>query len=365
MHRITRAIVPALALAAGSAHAQFIPATQQPGQGQAGQQAGQPARSARSNLTFVSIDNGKRVEVRLEDGRVVVARVDGQDVPEGRVRVTDSEVVLLDEQGETAHRFSLVAAPQPPGARTGSGRSFAPIAPSAPPAPPMPPRPPVMLGLTFIDPGEALRAHLGLGDRPALLVNGTIEGLPAHEAGIRAHDVIVSIDGSDGASGQTLSRRLADAKPGEVVEFTVIRAGSERTVRAELAAFDAKALGVPAAPMAPDARSYSFSLDVDAEGAVEAARQLADEARRGLAQQMIELREGRVFVRSADEINKRLESLQRELDERAPGARAGVDERLRAIEQRMEEAERRFEDRMKRLDELVERLADRLGTGRE
>lgn len=376
-----RTLLPAavLALLAGAAAAQTTP--------QAAPARAVVTTNPQDVTNIVQIENGRRAELRMEGPRVVFARIDGQDWPADRIRTSDDHVLLIGPDGQTVQRFMIRVAP-PAGERVVIGRSMPPAAP-VPPAQPAvraaqaPPA--VMLGITFSEPGEALRAHLNLGDTPALLVDGVIESLPAAKAGLRKHDIITSINASDGATGETLRNAMLNAKPDDILKLT-IRRGTE-TVQTEvrLAAFDAAAMrvsgaatisgvpGVPAVPAVPG-QDGELHLNIDLrfdeddlaqvnqrvrERAIELQR-MAEDLRRDASRQMLELREGRLFVRPAEEFTKRAEELRQLYDRNAPEFQARFEQRIKDMESRMQAVERSLEARMDRLAALMERMAERL-----
>jgi hypothetical protein len=433
MSRLSRTLAPAalVALIAGAATGQFIvesaPAAPTPGSAVTA-----PAGSVQ---TVVQIENGKRAELRLEEGVIVLARIDGKDWPRDRILREPDQVILLGADGAAVHRFSVVA-PTPPTHPSAPAhlRVHVPGVPSVPAAPVAPgtPRlsatwsveapPPVMLGINFSEPGDALRAQLGLGETPAILVDGVIEGLPASKAGLKKHDIIVSINGSEGASGEILREALSTAKAEDTLALTLRRAGETVRVGVKLAAYDAARMGTSAPIIIQGQAEVNDPADLEdrlaglieryandpenkeilahlqaltTERAHRLARDLSDEARRlsatadahgraGLeamqtemqrkveeamrqaGRQMIELRDGRVFVRSGEGAARSLEELRDELAMRnSPAADARFEERIRAMEARMEAVERSFEERMDRLSALMERMADRLEADRE
>ncbi len=376
-----RTLLPAamLALLAGTATAQTPPPAA-------------PTRAvATSNpqdvTTIVQIENGRRAELRMEGTRVVFARIDGQEWPADRIRTSDDHVLLIGPDGQTVQRFMVRVAP-PAGERAVIGRPLPPSAPAAPAQPAIraaqaPPT--VMLGITFSEPGEALRAHLSLADTPALLVDGVIDSLPAAKAGLRKHDIITSINGSEGATGETLRNAMVNAKPDDILKLT-IRRGTE-TVQTEvrLAAFDAEAMrlsgaatiiGTPGAQPVPavPGQDGELHLNIDLrfdeddlaqvnqrvrERTLELQR-MAEDLRRDASRQMLELREGRLFVRPAEEFTKRAEELRQLYDRNAPEFQTRFEQRIKDMESRMQAVERSLEARMDRLAALMERMAERL-----
>ncbi len=434
MSRLSRTLAPAalIALIAGAATGQFIvestPAA--PAAPASGSVATAPAGSVQ---TIVQIENGKRAELRLEDGVVVLARIDGQDWPRDRLVRQPDQIILVDGDGATVHRFSIIAPtpaaqpPQPPRiAVRVPGGPAAPAAPGAPAAPRAPATwsgqapPPVMLGINFSEPGETLRAQLGLGSAPAILVDGVIDGLPAAQAGLQRHDILVSINGSDGASGELLLDTLRAAKPDDSIALTLRRGGETKRLEVRLAPRDAARLGGGtivirqedtqagddlearletlieryasdpenreilqelqtlmaerakrvAGELSDQARQLSAQITVEGMEGLEAMQaemqRKVEEAMRQAGRQMLELRDGRVFIRSGEAAGRTLEELRDELALRhSPAADARFDERIRAMEARMEAMERSFEQRMDRLSALMERMADRLEADRE
>lgn len=402
MTRLTRAIAPAalIAMIAGAAAGQFTVEAAPTAPTATGSNAARAPQAAGFVQTIVQIENGKRAELRIEDGVIVLVQLDGQDWPSNRVVREADQVLLLTPDGSTVHRF-ILAPPSPPPAPSAPGHMFVQRAPGArmvnvspgAPVPPEPPRafaaravqapPPVMLGINFSEPGEALRAQLGLGQTPALLVDSVIDGLPAAKAGLQKHDIILSIDGSDGATGEILLNRLSTAKAGDAVQIVVKRAGTTRTLRAELAAYNPEALsvnitpgvaiphsGIRITPGSPNELSLDVEIQLDENEAARIERMVRERAldfqrmaeglRRDASRQLLELREGRLFVHSADEVNKQLEELQQRIARHAPEVQTRFDDRIQAVEHRMEAIERSFEARMDRLAALMDRMVERL-----
>jgi serine protease Do len=118
--------------------------------------------------------------------------------------------------------------------------------------------PPPRLGIEMQALSEQLAAFFGLEDgRLGVLVAGVQEGSAAAEAGLRAGDVIVRVDGRDVESIPEVQRAVSAA--GDAVELGVVRDGSAMTVTAalppadETGADDVRELVIPAEedPAAP------------------------------------------------------------------------------------------------------------------
>ena len=66
------------------------------------------AVQTRSTMSLASRNaDGTAYEVRVEDGAVRSLKINGEDVPTDRARVTDTGVEVLDEDGEVIHRFAV------------------------------------------------------------------------------------------------------------------------------------------------------------------------------------------------------------------------------------------------------------------
>ncbi|HZB70773.1 MAG TPA: PDZ domain-containing protein, partial [Acidimicrobiales bacterium] len=87
------------------------------------------------------------------------------------------------------------------------------------------------LDLDGIDP--EVREDLG-ADRDGALVSEVEPGSGAEAAGLRARDLILSIDGEPVTGSADVRAAVAAAEPGDAVEITYLRDGEERTATATL-----------------------------------------------------------------------------------------------------------------------------------
>jgi S1-C subfamily serine protease len=88
---------------------------------------------------------------------------------------------------------------------------------------------------------QASRAHLGVmlggseevGGRTGVAVERAIPGSPAERAGIRAGDILLSVNGEALGQdpGRGLTRLMEDVAPGDTVTIVLSRDGSDRTVQ--------------------------------------------------------------------------------------------------------------------------------------
>lgn len=331
---------------------------------------------------IVTNEDGETYELRIEGGKQEV-KVNGKRVGEDRVVREGRYVVVLGEEGKPRTRFLV----------EGSGGVW--TTPPAPPAPPSAvargPGPKVMLGINQSEVTEALRYQLGLGEGgKAILVERVIPGLPAEKAGLKSFDVIVSIEGSDGATSETLRERLIEKKPGETLKLVVISKGERKPVEIRLAPYDAGRLGMGV--RAPVAIGAEHSLEMDVETGEQAwpgdwtdyGREMSERAREEVLQAL-----KRSGVAESDDVKKELElafkqaeeafkarshDLERHLADAhrqmmelrgnrlvVPGEFPGRLQRLDAdMEQRLAELERRLEGLEERLNDRMERMMDRL-----
>jgi membrane-associated protease RseP (regulator of RpoE activity) len=150
-----------------------------------------------------SLDPGDTVKLRIErDGseRTVTATLEGRRVAEPRV----------------FHFRSPGAAPFAwhGGDMVGPSRGF--------------------LGVEVHPMSDDLREYFRAPRNAGLLVNRVVEDSPAEKAGMKAGDVIVSVDGEEIERIGDISRALRDHEPGDTVDVKVVREGSERTLKVEL-----------------------------------------------------------------------------------------------------------------------------------
>lgn len=209
------------------------------------------------------VNDGEHVyELRMEDGTIVHARIDGKDLSQDRITKRGSVVVFLDENGKTLYEFRtapesrtwFVRGPEEIEIETPITVSGDQIQVSA-----VVSRPKTMLGIFQTEVPEAVSEHLGI-EGNAIMIESVIEGLPAAKSGLRAKDIIISIDGSDGVTGSELTEILSAHEPGDEITLKVIRKGDKKTIEVELESYDSGALGItqsigvieaPEAPQAP------------------------------------------------------------------------------------------------------------------
>ena len=211
--------------------------------------------------------DGTAYEVRIENGVVVSLKIDGEDAPTDRARVTDTGVEVLGENGDVIHRFAVrmsgVAAPAEPlpNARVQPAlpggvqvQTFGQQDAPRPPKPPKAPRPPKapkqaavaaaksMIGAGFGEVDEAVAHHLKVDAAKSTMITSVLGEMPAQKAGLEKFDVIVGVDGKEGATLDELRRVIASAEPGTKMKLSVRRGAETKEIEVETVAFDLKKL---------------------------------------------------------------------------------------------------------------------------
>jgi serine protease Do len=118
----------------------------------------------------------------------------------------------------------------------------APAIPARPPSPPPTPFPPSLesfvwrsgnrLGITITDLSPQLAEYFGTKD--GVLVSAVDANSAAAKAGVKAGDVITSVNGSSVESGSELRRRLNSVDPGEEFSLGIMRDKRAMTLKGKL-----------------------------------------------------------------------------------------------------------------------------------
>ena len=137
------------------------------------------------------------------------------------------------------------------------------------------------LGVEIQSVTDEIAAALGRQDRQGALVARTMEGSPAAKAGIRAGDLILSLDDEPVEEVKDLSRAVAEIRPGTRMSLTVQRQGAEKVLTLTIGEMPSEErvaatpppetqsseprLGLYLAPLTDDVRE-SRGLDQDTSG---------------------------------------------------------------------------------------------------
>lgn len=331
-----------------------------------------------------STENEQVVEVTLSGDDIRVIR-NGKPVPADRIRRDGDRISVLDEQGEATYEIAV-----DPDAE--SGRWEVEAVSFTQPAE----QPPVMVGITMTEPDEALRAHLGLGDRKVIMLGDVLEGLPAAEAGLKKYDIIVAIDGSDDdVTPEHLHEVLMGKKPGDDLKLRVVRGSTKETYTVKLRAYEEGALAqrpvlqefmefTPTPPRAPASPSPAPMGNDRIEQLLGQLRgyglseQQLDSVRKALRQAMNDAREVEIlrgpeggfifqgpdgqrqmFEFSPRRLTPGFQTFEKQIERIAPD-RDTLERRLSQLEKRLDEMTGQIDERLERVLKRVEELTDRL-----
>ncbi|WP_332065934.1 Do family serine endopeptidase [Bartonella sp. CB189] len=89
------------------------------------------------------------------------------------------------------------------------------------------------LGVQIQSVTKEISDSIGLKEAKGVLVTDPLNG-PAKKAGIKAGDVIISINSEVIADVRDLARRVANIKPGETVALSIFRSGKEEVIKVKL-----------------------------------------------------------------------------------------------------------------------------------
>ncbi len=186
-----------------------------------------PLTFCSASLSMAGDDIDRRViEGRVIEGRVITIEVEGAG----------------DGDGKPLFQVAPVAPGVP-----GGGIQFAPgdrgAAPgtlvvtgsaSAVPAGKVEMKKVAYLGVSTSPVSPPLASHLKLPAGFGLVVDHAEEGGPAFKAGLKAHDVLIRLGDQRLVNAMQLGTLIRARKPGDEVEFAVLREGGEVTVKATL-----------------------------------------------------------------------------------------------------------------------------------
>jgi hypothetical protein len=95
-----------------------------------------------------------------------------------------------------------------------------------------------MIGVHLTQPGPALRLHLKLEAGEGMMIGGLFEDLPAHKAGLRQYDIIVSVEGNRVDDPGTILEALKGLEAGDEITLGVIQAGRHKQFDVTVESFD-------------------------------------------------------------------------------------------------------------------------------
>lgn len=227
----------------------------------------QDESSQTKSSTVIAVTRGQGdpspidVTIKINDGRVESAQLNGEDIPSDRIRRVADGFEILGADGAVLEH---IAASHQDGAQseakagtrtairinrdgaaaqalaTQDARRAVVVQDIALAAAAESPKSMLGAGLGTVD--AALAHHLGVDVAKSTLVTGVVDGLPAQLAGIEQFDVIVAVNGDADASTATLRAALKDLEPGAKITLGIRRGADTKSVELELVAYDAQQL---------------------------------------------------------------------------------------------------------------------------
>lgn len=252
-------------------------------------------------------------EVVIKNGKIN-AKVNGKPVPESQVVQDNGNVQVLDADGNVVATFKVGAEGQfgavygTPRTYTldqlfqgdGQGNAYAFATNQVAPK--------VMIGVTMSDAPRDVLEYFKVDPPVGIVLDRVYEGLPADKAGLKARDIIVSIEGVEEATPDALRSLLADKSPGDTIKVKVFRNGDVSDEAITLAPYDAEKLEVQS--------SVALDLDQDAIqrfGGLWANKLGSDEAKAAIEQAMKAL--GQIDEKELSEkVRKSLEEAMKHLE---------------------------------------------------
>ena len=164
-----------------------------------------------------------RIELRVEDGTVRVLQ-NGKPLGADRLRTSERDgsrhVTVVGEDGRPIASLIVTGAQTPDVVQWyGSGDKKRPS-----------------LGVTLRPIDETLAEHLGVEPDEVVAIGSVNEGMAAQKAGVKAHDIIIEIDGETPVTMETVQEVLEQKQVGERVPLRVLRKGGEQVIEVELGA---------------------------------------------------------------------------------------------------------------------------------
>jgi serine protease Do len=96
------------------------------------------------------------------------------------------------------------------------------------------------LGVSIAEVPDEEAAKLGLKEPRGVLIRQVVAGQPADQGGIKANDVVVSVDGAPVEGPRDLQRIISSTPVGKSVKISVLREGKEQEVAVTVGAYQAQ-----------------------------------------------------------------------------------------------------------------------------
>lgn len=211
--------------------------------------------SASSESTFIVNENGRKIEVRMRDGEITRATVDGKEIPKDRVKTEDGTLTIVDEQGNVVTRMEVpkvetIELGVPRNRANGERRVFRIPSPNGQQRQmeqdaivelERQEKPAVMLGIRLAPVPGVLARYLGIDPENAVLIAGVAQGTPAAAAGLKPYDIVTALNGEKLEGPESIGKKLKDskAKAGDEIKLAILSKGTAKDASLKLVAYDA------------------------------------------------------------------------------------------------------------------------------
>jgi|GEM_PF-3319103 len=322
------------------------------------------------SVHYITQSGDQSIEILIE-GDDVRAKVNGERVPDDRIKLSDNEVVIYGKDGGVLMCCPLavsrrggddggtsvgVGASANVGAWNDDDNTFFVSEDED--------HPKVMVGINFGSDNGFVWDLVPYDPDEAFVISNVIDGLPAAKAGLRDHDLVVAVDGKRPATPKLLHEVLMSKQPGDTIEFRVFRKGNEKNIEIKLAPYSVQALGQQSAVVAPRVEIRELKAQEQARKAQEQAQMAMERALQALHGQDFDQQRKEVET-ARKQIEKYFGQLNREqlpnFAVRPDGRQLlfttpQVDEHVERLQGRLDQ----LEDRLNGIEDKLDRILDRL-----
>jgi S1-C subfamily serine protease len=144
------------------------------------------------------------------------------------------------------------------------------------------------LGVSLLNASEELREALGASPEAGVLVNEVVDDSPAANAGLRAGDLVVAVDGDDVSGTFELTALIRDREPGDVVLLDLVR--DRAPLRLEATLGETEGTVKMFRFRSPDGDTEELGIQIDEKGMIDMG-EIREEVERAMEKLRESLRE--------------------------------------------------------------------------